>query len=275
MQLGLDTYSFHLAFGKHLDRKADGPMTLAKCIRRAKELGFVAVQIDPAHFNLEKDNPKWVRSMADRLDVALEAGAVGTESERLRQGLEVASAWKSPVLRTFLGWEYPRSRRHSEDKLRKAADSLAEVIEDAKRAGVVIALENHSDISTPDLITLLEMVDSPYLGACLDTGNSMVFLEDPVWTAEQLAPWAVTAHVKDQRWQVTASGAKLVGAPLGDGHIDLDRVIPVLLDAPRLDRIMLQCSTEAAGTGTQILKAEDQAVERSIEFWNRWIDSHS
>ncbi len=274
MELGLSTYSYHLAFGKHPDRRADGPMTLMKCLKRARELGFTAVQIDPAHFNPERDNAKWLKSMADSLGLALEAGAAGMEPETLSRNLALATEWGSPVLRAFLSWERPRLGRHSEGKLKEAADKLATILPQAEKFGVAIAVENHGDISTPDLLALLNMVNSPHVGVCLDVANSMVFLEDPVWTAEQLAPRAVTCHLKDLRWAMTNSGAKLTGVPLGEGNVDLDVVLEILVKAPRLKRIMLECPTEARGSDSEMLAAEDRAVMKSVEFWKRWMHQH-
>jgi len=274
MQLGLATYSYHLAFGKHPDRRADGPMTLAKCLKRARDLGFSAVQVDPAHFNPEKDSPKWVRKLADSLGLALEAGSIGVDPERLGRDLGIAAEWNSPVLRTSLAWEHPRVGGHPEERLRKAAEKLRESLAEAERLKITIAIENHGDISTPDLLALLKMTDSPYVGVCLDVGNSMLFLEDPVWTAEQLAPWAVTAHLKDYRRVLTTFGGKCVGVPLGEGNIDLDRVIPVLLAAPRLAHLMLESATEATGSDSEMLAAEDRAVVKSVEFWKQWMHQH-
>lgn len=274
MELGLSTYSYHLAFGKHPDRRADGPMTLIKCLKRVKELGFAAVQIDPAHVNPEKDNAKWLKSMADSLGLALEPSSVGIEGETLARDLALAADWHAPVLRTILSWERPRLGRHPEAKLTEAAERLRTVLPEAERRGVTIAVENHGDVSTPDLLLLLAMVDSPRVGICLDVANSMVFLEDPVWTAQQLAPHAVTGHLKDYRWWMTNSGAKLSGVPLGEGNVDLDAVLATLVKAPRLNRVMLECSTEATGSDSEMLAAEDRAVMKSVEYWRRWVREH-
>lgn len=274
MQLGLSTFSYHLAFGKHPDRRADGPMTLAKCLKRARDLGFSGVQIDPAHFNPERDPEKWVRRMADSLSLVLEAASIGIEPETLTRDLALAAEWNSPILRTSLGWQRPHIGGYPEPRLREAAGRLASVVPEAERRGVTIAIENQGDISTSDLLAVLSMVSSPAVGVCLDVANSMVWLEEPVWTVRQLAPYAVSAHLKDCRWVVTNSGAKLVGAPLGEGNVDLDAVLPILMDAPRLKRIMLECPTEAAGGDSEMLAAEDRAVVTSVEYWTRWMRQH-
>ena len=267
---GLDTYSYHLAFGKHPDRKANGPMTLAKCLNRAGKAGFEGVQIDPLHFDTQKDKPTWVGTLASGLNMRIEASSIGVDHDRLLRDLEVAAAWKARVLRTTLGWDIPRGGRHPRERLEEIATALKNVLPEAEGLGITIAIENHADISTPDLIDLMNMVESDALGVCLDTGNSMVFLEDPAWTAEQLLPYAVTAHLKDYAWHVTNAGMKLVGVPLGDGVIDLDEIIPMLLEGPRLQSINLECATERMGTDSEMMAAEDKAVMKSMEYWKSW-----
>jgi len=271
MQVGLSTYSYHLAFGKHPDRRADGPMTLVKCLKRAKELGFAAVQIDPAHFNPERDNARWLRSMAESFGLALQPASAGIEPERLARDITLAAEWGSAVVCTFLGWERPQLGRHPESRLKEAAATLAESLPEANRRGVTIAVENHGDIATPDLLALVRLVGSDRVGVCLDVANSMTFLEEPVWTTEQLAPYAITCHLKDLRWSMTNAGAKLTGVPLGEGSIDLDGVVRVLRTAPRLGHAMLECTTEALGSDRETLATEDRAVVKSVEFLKRHV----
>ena len=49
MQLGLDSYSYHLRLGKHSDFAPEEPADLEWFIEKAAELGFDGVQLDPAH----------------------------------------------------------------------------------------------------------------------------------------------------------------------------------------------------------------------------------
>ena len=266
MEIGLDTYSYHLAFGKHPDRRANGPMTLAKCLNKARTLNAMTVQVDPLHFDSERDNPKWVKRMADSLNVKLQAGSSGIEKDRLMRDLEIAAAWEAKILRTFLGWELPPDYRHSDSRLKQAAEQLRPIAEEAEGLGITIAIENHMDIATPDLLKLIALIDSPAVGACLDVGNSMVCLENPVETAQQLAPVAVTCNMRDYRWEPTPFGAKLVGTPLGKGMIDVEQILQILTDAPKLQSIVLSCSSEAVGTNTQMLANEDETVRDSLSY---------
>ena len=67
-----------------------------------------------------------------------------------------------------------------------------------------------------------------FVGACVDTGNSFALLEDPIATVEAFAPWAKSVHLKDQALQLTEDGFWLGDIPLGQGGLDLKRMVDIL-----------------------------------------------
>ena len=99
---------------------------------------------------------------------------------------------------------------------------LAEPI--ARRQRVRIGIENHKDFQAEELAELLARLSSSHIGACVDTGNSMALLEDPMLVVEILAPFAVTTHIKDMAVQETPTGFLLSEVPLGEGVLDLQRM---------------------------------------------------
>lgn len=99
---------------------------------------------------------------------------------------------------------------------------LAEPI--ARRHRVRIGIENHKDFHAAELAEMLERMSSPHIGACVDTGNSIALLEDPMQVVETLAPFAVTTHIKDMAVQEMADGFLLSEVPLGEGILDLPRM---------------------------------------------------
>lgn len=66
------------------------------------------------------------------------------------------------------------------------ADGIRQCLEKAEQCGVLLALENHWGLgSTPEgLLKLHDMVNSPWLGILMDTGN---FLENPYDKLEKIA----------------------------------------------------------------------------------------
>src|SRR5205807_834519 len=83
---------------------------------------------------------------------------------------------------------------------------------------------NHKDWRAEELITLLKRAGGDHLGICLDVGNSISLLEDPMEVVETLAPRAFTTHFKDMAVEEYRDGFSLSEVPLGQGLIDLPRV---------------------------------------------------
>jgi L-ribulose-5-phosphate 3-epimerase len=74
-------------------------------------------------------------------------------------------------------------------------DAIEECLKVAEKLGVILALENHWGLTnTPEgMLRLLKAVDSPWLGALMDTGN---FLEDPYEKLRLIAPKTVFVQAK-------------------------------------------------------------------------------
>ena len=94
-----------------------------------------------------------------------------------------------------------------------------------RRQRVKIGIENHKDFHAAELAEILGRLSSPHIGACVDTGNSIALLEDPMTVVETLAPFAVTTHIKDMAVQETPTGFLLAEVPLGEGILDLPRML--------------------------------------------------
>lgn len=97
-----------------------------------------------------------------------------------------------------------------------------------EREGLDAGIENHKDFLAPELADLLRAVGSERLGACVDVGNNLALLEDPMTTVETLAPFAVTTHLKDMAVRPYARGFELSEVPLGTGILPLAEMVDVL-----------------------------------------------
>jgi sugar phosphate isomerase/epimerase len=98
----------------------------------------------------------------------------------------------------------------------------------AERYQLPLAIENHKDHRLEERIPLFERIDSEYVGACIDTGNSLALLEYPLTTVRALVPWAKSVHLKDQGLQPHADGFLLGDIPLGKGALDLAAIVEVI-----------------------------------------------
>jgi sugar phosphate isomerase/epimerase len=110
-------------------------------------------------------------------------------------------------------------------------------------------------------------VDSPWVGICLDVGNPLLTLEEPLPAVAKMIPHAFTTHVKDYALEQTNYGAKITGVALGDGCIDLPAVLKVIRTRSPLDRIILEIPVEArpGASAREVLVREDDCVRRSVQ----------
>jgi sugar phosphate isomerase/epimerase len=112
-----------------------------------------------------------------------------------------------------------------------------------ERYPVRVGIENHKDFTAPELAELLGRLDSPRIGACVDFGNNVSLLEDPLDTIRVLAPFAVTTHVKDMAVGPSATGFELSEVPLGEGLVPLAEAVRVIREARPDARFCLEMIT--------------------------------
>lgn len=240
MKIGLDTFSFHLVL-------AAGRYDVFRSLDWMAEQGFAGVQ-------LNINGPQGRFLGADPADAAHVArvrrhlaglgffaeigGGHATDAPLVARQLELAAAVGADVLRTVIGFHDSIGQTIAQTRA-----AMEQVLPLARRLGVRIAIENHEDVTAAELRQLLDALDDPFVGACLDTGNDLVVYGDPLEAARVLAPRAISTHIKDQKLVRVAGTVYSAGVPLGRGDIDLPAILPVILSDSKLDRILIQNTT--------------------------------
>jgi sugar phosphate isomerase/epimerase len=113
----------------------------------------------------------------------------------------------------------------------------------AEKLRLPLAVENHKDQRNDERVALFRSISSEFVGACVDTGNSIAILEDPMQTIRDFAPWAKSVHLKDQAFQVYDDGFLLGDLPLGQGGLDLKQMVQILRAAVPKIRFSLELIT--------------------------------
>jgi sugar phosphate isomerase/epimerase len=108
---------------------------------------------------------------------------------------------------------------------------------------VPLAIENHKDWTAHELASLLKDRSSEYLGVCLDTGNNIALLDNPMDAIETLAPYAVSTHFKDVAVEPDPDGFLLSEVPLGEGIVDLQRAVATVQRTRPKTRFTLEMIT--------------------------------
>jgi sugar phosphate isomerase/epimerase len=147
----------------------------------------------------------------------------------LRQFLELASDWEAPLVRVF-GGSLAAENPARAAQLAAAARVLEAAVPAAERLGVTVAVETHDAFSrSATLASLLELVDSPWVGAVWDSHHPHRMGERPAEVNVNLAGRVMLAQVKDARRAPDRDdGWQLV--PLGEGEVPVREMLTLLAD---------------------------------------------
>jgi 3-oxoisoapionate decarboxylase len=212
--IGLGTYAF---FWQHSDRVPE-PLTLVGAFAATRELGVDLFQICD-YAPLETMDAAERRDAADAardLGLTIQLGTKGIDPERLRRFLDLAAEFDARLVRSMLHGAASRP------DLATAEAWLRATLPAYETAGVDLALETYEQVATADLVDLVDRLDSPALGICLDPANVVARLELPRACVELAAPRTKNVHVKDFAFarQPGWVGFTYSGAPLGAGLHD-------------------------------------------------------
>lgn len=92
-------------------------------------------------------------------------------------------------------------------------------------------METHDEITSFEILRLIDAVGEDCTGAVFDTANGLQRGEHPVWAARRLAPFVRQTHIKDAYVARAPGGLDFQGRPCGDGIVDFAAVLPVLAGA--------------------------------------------
>lgn len=161
-----------------------------------------------------------------------------------------------------------------------AEQSLKLALPVLKRWKIRLAIENHKDLRTTELIELIRGLGDEHLGICFDTGNDFALLEHPEITVKALAPWVISCHFKDMAVEMdeTTDGFWLAEVPLGQGSLDLAMILDTLraanpglrlnLEMITRDPLWIPCLSDRYWTTLE--KLPGQELARCL----RWVRHH-
>src|SRR4030042_1266639 len=190
MRLGLGSFALPWAVGVPGYPPPARPLDAFGLLEAAREMGATLVQFGD-NLPLENLTPNELQRLRrEALDagLALEIGCRGTSPDRLLSYLAIAQDLGTHLVRTLITEPGLPGLAAAEPDLRSALPSY-------ERAGVTLAVENYDAHPVLAFAGLIRRVDSPSLGVCLDTLNSLGALESPAAVIAELLPLAESVHV--------------------------------------------------------------------------------
>jgi sugar phosphate isomerase/epimerase len=247
MKLGIDSYSFHRYFGEvYPDLQEDPGVKWDMAndfLEFARGQGVDEVALDTWAFPVEDEG--YVADLKARVDEAgfdrvvgwghpdgLHGGTDEAALRELKGQIPIAKKLGAGIMRivasSMVYVDDPK-----EPQIRNTVRMLKEAVEVAEANEIVLAIENHIDFTSAEILRILEGVGSESLRVNFDTGNALRMFEDPVEAARRLAPYTVSTHTKDiAAYRGGGSPAERFtfwpSCPVGQGLIDMPAVAEAL-----------------------------------------------
>lgn len=247
MKIGIDSYCFHRYFGEvYPDTQTDPGVRWSM---EKELLDFALAQhvdevaLEACFFDALDDG--LCAEIRGRLDDAgvdrvlgwghpegLWGGTKPEELESLKRHIPQALKLGATRMRICAAsMNYAKAPR--EELIGRVVPLLAEAAATAEGHGVTLALENHIDFTSQEIVRIVEAVGSDHLKVNFDTGNTIRLFEDPVEAATRLAPYTVSTHTKDIATRVRGGSPAdnftwWPSCPIGEGVIDMPGVVEAL-----------------------------------------------
>jgi len=243
MKIGIDSYCYHRYFGEvYPDQQDPGTRwTLWDFVNRAGQLEVDGVSLESCFFpSLDERFLAEVKAALDERGMdrvlawghpdGLEGGRNQNAWREMNSLIPKAHAMGASIMRIVASSLMFRYEPHG-PQIEAIVKMLRESAAIAEDHGVVLALENHIDYTSAEILEILERVGSEALKVNFDTGNALRMMENPVAAAKRLSSHIVATHAKDveacrhvppEEWYFFSS------VPVGTGLIDMPGVARVL-----------------------------------------------
>jgi 3-oxoisoapionate decarboxylase len=249
MNIGLDSYCFHRYFGEVYEGLQADPGTRWRMEKEfldfalAQDVGEIA--LEACFFDALDDGLcSEIKARLDETGVdrvlgwghpeGLWGGTKPEELENLKRHIPQTLKLGSHRMRIVAAsMNYAKAPR--EELIGRVIPLLKEAAHAAEDQDVVLALENHIDFTSAEVVRILDAVASDNLRVNFDTGNCLRLFEDPVDAAARLAPYTVSTHTKDIATRRKGGSPSdnftwWPACPAGEGVIDMPGVVKALKD---------------------------------------------
>ena len=235
MRLSLNPYGLTYTLGLQglgTPRANPRPRGVDGFIAIVRELGLGTIELDHRWLTpLDDQGLAHLRDRLHGLEPICSFWLSHTRGEDLSDAVRCTSALGARILRFHLTpvLEGARARWGARwnEMIAHAHGTLRREINRVGDAGLVLAIENHQDVGSEELIDLVEEL-GPHAGICLDTGNPFSVGEDPVAFTRRAAHRIRHVHLKDYVAQFTDEGYRLVRCAVGDGAVPFKEIAAVL-----------------------------------------------
>lgn len=264
MKVGIGTYALFWEWNERCAR----PLTTAQQIERAVELGCDVFQIcdDPTIPSMNNEQLAGLAALAQKHGIELELGTRGTDPSHLQEFIRKAKILGAHTLRSMV------QRAEIHDGVEKVISDLSSLLPVLESAQVTLALETYEQVSTCTLVEIVDAINSPNIGICLDPANCVSALELPSEVISKTAAKVTNLHVKDFAFTRNEGwvGFTYAGAELGTGLLDLNSELSAVYSDGRNPSAIVEHWVVWQGDIETTIATERQWTQTTLNTLRQW-----
>jgi sugar phosphate isomerase/epimerase len=251
-RLGIANFSYNIRLREERSRAVKGGLNdPLNFLEHCNKIGAGGIQTNIG--TRDKNYTRRLRQKAEAFDMFVE-GSISlpkdrSDVDRFKTSVLAAKQAGAKVSRIAIGgrrYEQFSKAEQFRAFAKRSLKSLQLAEPVAARHNMCLAIENHKDFRIDQMLDMLRRISSKYVGVCVDTGNSFALLEDPMKVVKSYAPYAFSAHLKDMAVAEYEDGFLLADVPLGQGLLDLPRIVQILRKAKPKIQFSLEMATRDA-----------------------------
>jgi sugar phosphate isomerase/epimerase len=281
--------------GRKIPRATEyGPL---KSFDHARSLGLeglffrTVLEMSPT---LDHGELREIRAHADSLGMYLESGLGKVNPFATPEAPELRAAGDGDILRGFrrmmeachaaeirevwvgtanykssyrghLAYDRFRTDVTWEEQLQATERFLHKLAPIARDLGIHMNMETHEEITTWEVVRLVEAIGPDVMGVTFDVANVCQRGEDPLAAAHRVAPYVRQTHLKDVALMFTEEGILRQVRPCGQGVVQYDAILPLLFSTRPTDQPALNLTIENSSVHGRGL----------IDIWDpAWMPAH-
>lgn len=259
MKAGIGSYSFRYAIGSPL-LPQEQKMTLAQLLGFCHKNHIEVVQVCdnlPLHLLPDRDLQDGL-TLAQNIGIEVELGTVGYSFSHLTNYVAIAKQFGSGVVRTVLNAKT--------GVLEDIKQNLRLLVPELEKSGVVLAIENHFDLTPAELVSLVKEIGHPLVKICSDPQNSVSLLWGFNETIHALKYYVASAHIKDVTVVRKGSGFLVAGSKLGEGISDLRFYLKEVFEANPACNVFLEQWMDPSDILEETLEEEMEWVKSGMTW---------
>lgn len=293
LRLGMHTYTLHFfglgeswGFGK--DYYFEQTMSLYELMDRAEQWKLDGLQITKVDLlTTDPDTPFSTENLRKVAAAAKEHGLflefnssfqAGSDSRvncTVKEALQIGHELDAELVKFSLDIKRPRelygSCMHPEvmKQMAERYDEFQAALPMIEEYGMEIAIENHTDTFADEILWIVDKLNHPLIGTCVDTMNPLQVIENPYDVMEKMLPRAYCCHFSDDVIVVDPLGVHDIGAAHGQGSMDCPLMIRQIREKSPMDKIIFENEIAFQSLDESIESArarELAACEESVRY---------